>query len=136
MLTHMEHAAADDIEALLRAEQIEALRKYAAKPARGEEAQRADREAKSQAVIEQMTNAILQNQWSIGEGTTREDLLRDGFTTSEIDEYFAAAVRRARVQICAIERRGRRRVRVPAGSRQTPHPEPVEGSSPSRPLYG
>ncbi|WP_428413082.1 hypothetical protein [Pararhizobium sp.] len=100
MLTNMESAAADDIEAALRADPIPPI--PPAKPER-------------QAVIEQMTNTIMQNR-SNNLPTTREDLEREGFTSEELKDLFPSASKAARARIDQIEARGTIRKRVPANS--------------------
>jgi hypothetical protein len=98
MLTNMESAAADDFAALMRGIPCSPV------PARPE----------AQILAARMTRIVLDLHFA-GEPITRADFERNGFDATEIDELSPRAFRAARSMIEAIDVRGTRRARVPAG---------------------
>jgi hypothetical protein len=99
MLTNMESAAADDFAALMR----------------GIPCPPALARPEAQILAARMTRIVLDLHFA-GEPVTRADFERNGFEPSEIDELSPRAFRTARSVIDAIDARGIRRVRVPAGN--------------------
>lgn len=100
MLCNMESAAADMIEALLRA-----APQMPAEPDRGPD---------RQTLISRMA-FVIEDRLSIGESVAREDFIRALVPEREIDSLAADAMALANARMTATEARGIRRARVLAG---------------------